>query len=142
MQTMNTMTTTNTNTIQPNMTTNTDDLNSIAKLEALGYKGPDVSLDISLTEYDLVWLVGATETVFIYSIGHGRFDRCTLSNDVIVRTEWNWVDFDALCTFTGLDKDEFFAMPLPFIVFDLLNEYGYENVFGSSYWEGFAIDCD
>jgi hypothetical protein len=55
------------------MTTNTDDLNSIAKLEALGYTGPDASLEISLLDYDLAWLVGATETVFIYSIGNGSF---------------------------------------------------------------------
>jgi hypothetical protein len=33
-------------------------------------------------------------------------------------------------------------MPLPMRIYDLVSYHGTENVFGSSYWEGFAIDLE
>jgi hypothetical protein len=38
-----------------------------------------------------------------------------------------------------MDAEQWNAQPLTSKVSDLLSFYGFENVFGSSYWEGFEI---
>jgi hypothetical protein len=119
-------------------------LNSIAKLEKESFTGSDVSLDTSLFEYGLAWLEMETETLFIYGIGHdgseyNTFDRCTFSNDMDVQSEFGWAVLGGVCNMCGMDLQEWLAMPLPSKIGDLVQYYGFENVFGSSYWEGFKI---
>lgn len=118
-----------------------DNLASITLMQSQGFRGMDASLRISLFEYNLAWLeLPTNETLFVYSIGHhGRFDRCKLRNDLDARKEWNWVEWPEILAYTGLTEKDFFARPLQCVVYDLMNYYGYENVFGTSYWEGITI---
>ena len=123
-------------------------LNTIEKLEQEGFEGPDACLMISLFEYGLAWRETDEGILFIYGIKHGmsgdytRFDRCTLAKDTDPKEEWSWANWDDLCNFTGDGTAYPEDYPLTQVVSDLLNYYGYENVFGASYWEGFAIEGD
>jgi hypothetical protein len=40
----------------------------------------------------------------------------------------------------GSIKEDWDALPLPQKIYDLVSYYGFENIFGSSYWEGFQIE--
>ncbi len=118
-------------------------LNSLALLKEQGFTGPDVTLSIALGEYGLAWreLPEEKEILFVYrhpSI-RDRFDRCSFSIDTDVRKEFNWVTFEDVQNCNGLTAAEWDALPLAQKVYDLVNYYGVENVFGTSYWEGFAI---
>jgi hypothetical protein len=119
-----------------------DNLNSISKLSQSGFQGVDCSLDTSLFEYSLVWKVLETETIFVYKLNGDNFDRCSISNDVDASKEWDWASFLDVARFCGTSVEELLEQPLPAIVSDLVNYYGYEEIFGTSYWEGFKISED
>lgn len=125
-----------------------DRLNTIEKLEAEGFSGSDVCLMVSLFEYGLAWREIDEEILFVYGIkvGHNgdyiRFDRCSLPKTIDPRSEWNWVDWGTIADYSDQSEEKVLAEPLPRIVDTLLWYYGHENVFGSSYWEGFAITGD
>jgi hypothetical protein len=119
-----------------------DNLNSISKLSQSGFQGIDYSLDTSLFEYSLVWKVLETETIFVYKLNGDNFDRCSISNDVVASKEWDWASFLDVARSCGTSVEELLEQPLPAIVSDLVNYYGYENIFGTSYWEGFKISED
>ena len=123
----------------------TSELNTISKLEQLGYIGTDADLATSLFEYGMVWIESCNQIEFIYGIGfndegYNKFDRITFNTDLDVRKEFDWVDFEEVESFTGLTSDQFDALPLPQKIYDLVSYYGFENIFGSSYWEGFQIE--
>ena len=130
------------------MTEHVDNLNTIEKLEYEGFEGPDACLMISLFEYGLAWKKEGDEVLFIYGIKVGnngdyvRFDRCTLSADTDPTKEWDWADFPNVVDCMGCTLEEWLECPLTCQVNDLLSYYGFENVFRSSYWEGFAIEGD
>lgn len=124
--------------------THTNTLDSISKLEKAGFTGPDASLDVSLYEYGLAYKVTNNEILFIYGTQYGyneyiRFDRCTIKTDIDIQEEYNWADLPAVHSTIGYSNKDWNALPLEQQITDLLNYYGYENVFGSSYWEGFEI---
>jgi len=124
---------------------NTTELNTISKLEQHGYSGIDACLATSLFEYGLAWKEDDKQIEFIYGIGvndedYNRFDRCSFALDLDVRKEFDWSDFKEVESFTGLTRDQFDALPLPQKIYDLVSYYGFENIFGSSYWEGFQIE--
>ena len=136
-----------TNTHTKNM--NTTEINTISKLEQLGYIGTDADLATSLFEYGLAWKEDDKQIEFIYAIGgdydkieYKKFDRITFNTDLDVRKEFDWADFAEVESFTGLTSDQFDALPLPHKINDLIGYYGFENVCGSSYWEGFQIEED
>lgn len=124
-----------------------ENLASIALLEAQGFEGPDASLEISLFEYGIAWRVLEKETLFIYAIKYKdngdaiRFDRCTIANDTDPYKEWNWIkDWDdQVFGYTGVSKEDFDAFTIAGKVHELFLVFSHENVFGSSYWEGFKI---
>jgi hypothetical protein len=129
-------------------------MKTLKELEAKGYEGPDASLEISLFEYGLAWLVTVDENTkkreyrFIYRTEvdeqsrYTKFDRARLPADVNPRKEWNWVDWSSVLSYIGMlneggDEQEAMArwmmLPLERQVDDLLAYYGYENVFGTAY---------
>ena len=63
-----------------------------------------------------------------------------LAADLDVTAEFDFVDFDQLCRHMDCDAAEWLTGSLENKIWDLVNEHGYENIFGTSYWEGFAID--
>ena len=119
-------------------------LEKLSLLKAQGFEGSDASLEESLTTYGLAWREIGNETLFIYrhpSIAK-RYDRYALVNDLDCKREFGWVDWQEIYAFTGMDSDTWHAMDLTQKISDLIAYYGTENVFGSSYWEGFAIDFE
>lgn len=126
------------------LNTKTDNLNSIPKLEKAGFTGPDASLDVSLFDYGLAYKVTNDEILFIYGTQYGfneyiRFDRCTIKTDINIQEEYDWADLPDVQSTMGYSNKDWNALPLEQQITDLLNYYGYENIFGSSYWEGFEI---
>ena len=123
---------------------NITEIDNIAKIEQNGYIGTDACLAISLFEYGLAWKEDNNQIEFIYGIGleeteYNRFDRCTFDLDLDIKEEFDWADFSEVASFTGMTSTDWDNLPLPFKIYDLVRYYGFENVFGSSYWEGFEI---
>ena len=124
--------------------THTNALDSISKLEVAGFTGPDASLDESLFEYGIAYKVTDDEILFIYGTQYGydeyiRFDRCTINTDINIAEEYDWADLKAVQSVNGYSTKDWNTLPLEQKITDLLRYYGYENVFGSSYWESFTI---
>lgn len=123
---------------------NITEIDNITKLEENDYIGTDACLAISLFEYGLAWKEDNNQIEFIYGIGiegteYNRFDRCTFALDLDIRREFDWADFDEVVSCTGMTSTDWDDLPLPFKIYDLVRYYSFENVFGSSYWEGFEI---
>lgn len=133
-------------------------LNSIEKLglAVQKFEGSDASLATSLFEYGLAWrqlseaerlqmdkeaAPNQEEWLFVYSIGNGRFDRASIAK-CDPEKEWDWVDWSSFLASLDMTREEWIKLPFPRQVYYLFIDYGYENIFGSSYWEGFAIEND
>lgn len=122
-----------------------DRLNTLAKLHAEGFDGPDASLAESLFCYGIAWRkLENGAWLFVYSIPgrSDRFDRSEIK-ERDPRLEWNWA-FDGkheygFLDFLGSTLEDWLARPFPEQVMDLVSYYGTEEIFGSCYWEGFAI---
>lgn len=106
-------------------------------------EGPDADIETSLKEYGIAWIVGPDNTVqFYYGVQHNgmfftRFDGCSLPADMDIKQEFDWVNWEGINSFIGGDNIE---EPFTQQIQDLLSYYGYENIFGSSYWEGFSYE--
>lgn len=113
-----------------------------------GFKGIDVSLDISLFDYGFAWKENENgDYVFYYGVRYDidnyvydKFDYAFLSINTNPKSQWDWVEWHNLYNFVGETEEQFFDRELPFIVFDLVNYYGYEEIFGSSYNYYFTIE--
>ena len=117
---------------------------TITELKKLGYSGIDACLSISVFEYGLAWKEDEKEIDFIYGIkmndcDYSRFDRIQIDKSIDVRKEYDWADFKEVESFTGSTREEWNKLELPQKINDLITYYGFENVCGSSYWEGFEI---
>ena len=118
-------------------------MNNLATLrdyEKAGYEGQDVNLDISLYEYGLIWKKTrlGDEWDFIYGVDYDggeytTFDVCGItSNKKNFLEEFDWVDWNDVSQVVGLTVKQLQELEIPDIVLDLLNYYGYINVFGTS----------
>lgn len=118
-----------------------ENLNALGRLEAQGFVGLDASLEESLFEYGLAWRDIGDEWLFVYAHPsiENRFDRCALPKNTDPAKEWDWVQWGEIYSFTGMSETDWKALPLPEQVSDLISYHGVENVFGSSYWEGFEV---
>ena len=114
-------------------------LESIELLERQGFEGPDASLEESLFHYGIAWRTVNDEILFIYKTRGKCFDRCTIKRSVDARKEWDWVNYESFLSTQGQAAEEWDAYPLEQKVSDLVQYHGYEEIFGSSYWEGFGI---
>lgn len=113
-------------------------IHSIEELKKLGFKGIDADLETSIFEYGLCWLDRDDDYLFYHKIETG-FDWSTINKNIHFWEEFDWVDKEQFLSFIGVTEKNFNIMPLPYAISDLLNYYGYQNVFGSSYCEGFEI---
>jgi hypothetical protein len=109
------------------------------------YDGIDASLETSLFEYGMIWAKGIEghekDYHFIYGVGinpftseYNSFDWADIAIDTDPRKEWDFVEWEKVLSFVGMNEDDFFNQPLPQIVYDLVSYYGHENIFGSSYY--------
>jgi hypothetical protein len=110
-------------------------------------QGIDVDIEISLKEYGIAWIETETEILFYYGINvtenkyneveYCNFDFCAFDKKIDIKQEFDWADFDAVNSYIS---GSFFDSPLYMQIFDLLQYYGYENIFGSTYWGGLTYD--
>lgn len=110
--------------------------------------GTDVDVEISLCEYGIAWQFSEDrkEIRFWYGIRQDNsgnyvlFDWGCFSTDTDIYNEFDWVDWKDVLDSNGMDKEDFDGMPLELQINDLLRYYGYENVFGSTYSNGFRFN--
>jgi hypothetical protein len=118
-----------------------ENLCNLELLEAQGFEGSDVSLEVSLFEYDLIWRKlppeqqnGEGDYLFVYHCGHGKFARA-MREEKKFASDFSWMhesDWGSLCAMHGTGFDEWLELPYPARIGDLLTSYGYMNVFASN----------
>lgn len=103
-------------------------------------KGIDASMETSLLDYGFAWILSDdnSEYKFYYRIsGHDEssiFDIAFQPADLDVQSEFDWIDdWSQILNYTGMTLDEFLGRELPYVLYDLLSYYGYENIFGNAY---------
>lgn len=127
-----------------NNNSNIERFNTMKKFNMNNIEGMDASIEESLFCYGLAWILSddKTEYKFYYGVhadSDGNFDLFDvgfLNADTDVRREFDNLisdDFKAVSEFSGLTIEEFLTQDLPFIIFTLLQYYGYPNVFGDCY---------
>ena len=117
-------------------------------------EGPDACIETSLFEYGLAWIPSndGKEVLFWYGISmsddneyreplYNRFDFRSFPADLDVKKEFDFADFDRVCSFVGMDEAEWLETPITSKIFDLMAYYGYENIFGTSYTRGFIYNA-
>ena len=109
-----------------------------------GFEGSDVSLDISLNEYGLIWKryqrnnkkrsIQAGDYLFIATWGREKvLVHFWLNEKVNLEEEYSWVDWSAIAKFCGTTKKMFLESPFPMIISDLVGYYGIENFTSQEY---------
>lgn len=120
---------------------------SIATLESENYQGNDASLRESLFCYGLIWKQDGEDLRFIYGIKTDsagdfiRFDWACIKQNTNPEREWNWVKWADVANYCGSTQHDFLKLPLTDIVTTLVQYYGYEEIFGTSYTEGFTVEA-
>jgi len=105
-------------------------------------EGPDVDIETSLKAYGIAWIEGPDDILFYYGIKHDdteyvRFDFCAIDKNIDIEKEYDWAEFDRGSDFIGSD---IFEGSLIQQIQDLVAYYGYENIFGESYWTGIPYE--
>ena len=105
--------------------------------------GIDVDLEISLKEYGIAWIEEEKKVLFYYGIsaaenecGESEFDRfdfCSFNKDMDIKKEFDWAKWKAINCYIGGD---IMTYGFPEQIQTLNKYYGYENIFGSTYWKG------
>ena len=107
-----------------------------------GFNGPDVSLKTSLTEYGIIWKqIKKDEFKFIYLIIYApsRFDYGFMTKkEFLSLCSEDWFDLPAVLNFAGSNKADFLSH-FPSSIVSAIQYHGVENIFGTSYTEGFEI---
>jgi hypothetical protein len=118
------------------------------KVKALKFTGIDVSLEISLFEYNVISAPfyddkhpQTDEYFVVYSIGNNRFDTGYKQerelNALINGTDWmDEKEVENFLSCNGTTKEVWLAGTFVVKLHDLINYYGYENIMGTSYTEG------
>ncbi len=109
--------------------------------------GVDACIETSLFEYGIAWIESDKDILFYYGIDmneteYNLFDFCAIDKDIDVLKEYDWVEFEDIYDFTGMNEEQWLEMPLTMQIRDLLSYYGYENIFGSSYWTGLKYNAN
>lgn len=109
-----------------------------------GFTGTDVSIDISLFEYGLIWqFKKGNKKVkdyfhFVYATKRDEagnaleFSWSDVDADISVEEEYDWVNWDGLFEYLGVTRHEFFNQELPRQISDLISHDGVQNVFGDT----------
>lgn len=123
-----------------------DNLNSLAKLKTAGFRGLDVSVGESLLRGPVYKCDEDGRHIFVHHTSHSDdlFDRSSYHNETVVEKEWDWAfredGFLGLLAYLGIDQEIWNQMPFPEKVLGLVSYYGTEEIFGTTYWEGFKIE--
>lgn len=107
-------------------------------------EGIDASIEESLVCYGFAWVLSNDKTEYKFYYGthtdsegnYDQFDIGFYSAALDVRREFDNLisdDWKSILSFTGMEAAEFFNRELPYIISDLLQYYGYPNIFGDCY---------
>ena len=127
----------------------------LSNLEKEGFEGVDLSLEISLFEYGLIWRKEETGNQYLMYFGVGvnsEGEYSTFNNGWYPATveralnDLHWVNWSKILKYTGWDVEEFervldTGVFPPMMYFDLMRYYGSEEVFGTFY-STFTIEND
>lgn len=129
-------------------------MKQLSEYKSKDYTGIDASIETSLFEYGLIWgkneyCTRDNEYQFVYGINsefnaeYGQNEYCTFDHGYITKNDFigmldSWANDESFYSCQDITRDELIER-FPYSVYDLFSYYGYENVFGSSYWEGFKI---
>jgi hypothetical protein len=116
-------------------------MKTLSELKKQGFEGCDISLEISLFEYGLVckkhpdgdiqcWYgLGADN-----SYNYNKFDSGHITEKEIKNTlNESWFDKKSFLSFVGCTEEEWLVRWCGNKISDLIEYYGYENIFGSCY---------
>lgn len=117
---------------------NVDKINTVDKLKLEGFEGVDSSLEYSL-EYGIIWKDFEDSILFVYRISPGRFDQCEINKNINLQEDYSFMNFDEIASYCGLTKEQFFDLSLEYQIYEIVSYWGYEDVFGTSYYAGFEI---
>ena len=122
-------------------------MRTLEEYENAGFQGGDVSLEISLYEYGLIWKLEENtenEYKFIYGVNvtegefggyiYNEFDWSNMSKiEFTDMIDSSWFDLPKFAKFVGIDAEK---IPdyFPGIIQECISYHGAENVFGSSYY--------
>lgn len=123
----------------PDNPNHVENLRTLALLEAQGFEGPYACLEISLSEYHLAWRDLGDRILFVYRNEHGTFERNDYAKTTDATKEWDWAMKDGFLSSIGITLEEFRRIPLTEQVHLLYVYYGAEEIFGTTYWQGFKI---
>lgn len=121
-------------------------INSIKKLERLGFQGIDASLEESLFEYYMVWKVMEDQSLFVvhatpatWGLDHESMEFDTTSIEERDIDYWMTPEnVKSVSSFVGATPEEWKTRDLQDRLFDLISYFGSENILGSSYG-GFKV---
>lgn len=133
-------------------------INRIEDYEKQGFQGIDVSLEISLFEYGLIWVknkecTADNEFLFIYGVNgnsensYNEFQYTTFDSGYMTKKDFaesfyfEDENLKSIESYTGQTKNELIDN-FPNSISDIESYHGIENIFGSSYYEGFSIYND
>ena len=107
----------------------------------------DDDIEISLKEYGILWIddPNYSEILFYYGINingeeYNKFDFCIFHRDMDVTQEFDWADFTGMLDTNDITMACFRKLPLQSQICYMNWYYGYENIFGLSYFEGFEYE--
>lgn len=106
------------------------------------WHGTDANNEISLFEYGILVREDEKDSfTVVYSIGNDKFDTATITNtECNYLTKESWFDMDSFLSFVGCTSDEWYNSPIANKLSDMLQYYGYENIFGGSWYGGMNED--
>jgi hypothetical protein len=108
---------------------------TLADLRKEGYEGSDGSLDISLKEYGVICKAnqdGSLDCVYKYNEENGFFLLETYQG--LTASDFDWIDVNAIVRWDDETVDKWNSYPLQNRLFDALNYYGAEEIFGTVYF--------
>jgi len=105
-------------------------------------EGVDIDIEISLKECGIAWVEDEDEILFYYGVKYAEdewyaFDFCTVDKNLDIKEEYSWADFGAVSKYIDYNIHN---LTLVEKIIALNDYYGWENVFGSSYWEGLSYN--
>lgn len=122
---------------------------NVEKAEKQGYIGIDASLDESLNSYGLIGKELKPDLWhFIYVVAWKDHDTPKLVDGIDVEVvedlaeviEESWFEKEEFLSCCGLTEKEFLQSSPVSQAHDLLGYYGYQNIFGDSYYPATDID--
>ena len=121
-----------------------ENLGSIPLLEAQGWVGTDKSLEISIFEYYFAWRVLENGDILCIFTNNPRgsktlFHRTRVSPNQDLEKEYDWVDFEGFFKTLDTTREAWLENPMPLRIYDLYNQFGSDNIFGTETADGFPI---